>query len=108
MPSVPQFSPFLPAAFIVLDNVLTKQDGRIEEAAASQGATAWQVFLRVTLPMAQPGLVRSFVIVFMLIMTDFGNPLIIGKDIPEHKDAIVADLPNNRNKFLAAALASRG
>jgi iron(III) transport system permease protein len=72
----------IPAAFIVLDNVLTKQDGRIEEAAASQGANAWQVFSRVTLPMAQPGLVRSFVIVFMQIMTDFGNPLIIGKDIP--------------------------
>jgi iron(III) transport system permease protein len=95
----------IPAAFIVLDNVLTKQDGRIEEAAASQGANAWQVFSRVTLPMAQPGLVRSFVIVFMLIMTDFGNPLIIGKDIPVLAGILYDEMTGFQNTRLAAAMA---
>jgi iron(III) transport system permease protein len=95
----------IPAAFIVLDNVLTKQDGRIEEAAASQGASAWQVFSRVTLPMAQPGLVRSFVIVFMLIMTDFGNPLIIGKDIPVLAGILYDEMTGFQNTRLAAAMA---
>jgi iron(III) transport system permease protein len=95
----------IPAAFIVLDNVLTKQDGRIEEAAASQGAGAWQVFCRVTLPMTQPGLVRSFILVFMLIMTDFGNPLIIGKDIPVLAGILYDEMTGFQNTRLAAAMA---
>ena len=95
----------IPHAFILLDNVLSKHDGRIEEAAASQGAGAWQVFTRVTLPMTQPGLVRSLILVFMLIMTDFGNPLIIGKDIPVLAGILYDEMTGFQNTPLAAALA---
>lgn len=95
----------LPAAFIVLDNVLSKHDGRIEEAAAGQGAGAWQVFTQVTLPMAQPGIVRSLILVFMLIMTDFGNPLVIGKDIPVLAGILYDEMTGFQNTRLAAALA---
>lgn len=95
----------LPAAFIVLDNVLSKHDGRTEEAAASQGATAWQVFTQVTLPMAQPGIVRSLILVFMLIMTDFGNPLVIGKDIPVLAGILYDEMLGFQNTRLAAAIA---
>ena len=95
----------IPAAFIILDNVLSKNDGRIEEAAASQGATPWQVFTRVTLPMAQPGVVRSLVLVFMLIMTDFGNPLVIGRDIPVLAGILYDEMTGFQNTRLSAALA---
>lgn len=95
----------LPAAFIVLDNVLSKHDGRIEEAAASQGATAWQVFTQVTLPMAQPGIVRSLILVFMLIMTDFGNPMVIGKDIPVLAGILYDEMTGFQNTRLSAAMA---
>ena len=95
----------IPASFIILDNVLSKSDGRIEEAAASQGATAWQVFSRVTLPMTQPGIVRSLILVFMLIMTDFGNPLVIGRDIPVLAGILYDEMTGFQNTSLAAALA---
>ncbi len=95
----------LPAAFILLDNVLSKHDGRIEEAAASQGASAWQVFTQVTLPMAQPGIVRSLILVFMLIMTDFGNPLVIGKDISVLAGILYDEMTGFQNTRLAAAMA---
>ena len=95
----------VPHAFILLDNVLSKHDGHLEEAAASQGAGAWQVFARVTLPMTQPGLVRSLILVFMLIMTDFGNPLIIGKDIPVLAGILYDEMTGFQNTRLAAALA---
>ena len=95
----------VPHAFILLDIVLSKHDGRIEEAAAGQGAGAWQVFTRVSLPMAQPGMVRSLILVFMLIMTDFGNPLIIGKDIPVLAGILYDEMTGFQNTRLAAALA---
>lgn len=95
----------VPAAFIVLDNVLSKHDGRIEEAAASQGATAWQTFAQVTLPMAQPGILRSLILVFMLIMTDFGNPMVIGKDISVLAGILYDEMTGFQNTRLAAAMA---
>lgn len=95
----------LPAAFIVIDNVLTKHDGRVEEAAASQGATSWQVFRHVTLPLAQPGIVRSTILVFILTMTDFGNPMVIGRDIPVLAGVLFNEMTGFQNTALASALA---
>lgn len=95
----------VPHAFIILDNVLSKHDGRIEEAAASQGASSWQVFTKVTLPMAQPGLVRSLILIFMLVMTDFSNPLVIGRDIPVLAGILYDEMTGFQNTSLAAALA---
>lgn len=94
----------VPASFIIMDNVLSKNDGRIEEAAASQGASAWQVFTRVTLPMTQPGIVRSLILIFMVIMTDFGNPLVIGRDIPVLAGILYDEMTGFQNTGLAAAL----
>lgn len=95
---------FLPAALIVLDNVLRKQDGRIEEAAASLGASRAQVFTQVTLPMLWPGLSRAFVLTFILSLTDFGNPLVLGRDIPVLAGVIYEEIVAFRNTPLAAAM----
>jgi iron(III) transport system permease protein len=95
---------YLPHAFIVLENVLSQQDARVEEAAASQGATAWQVFSRVTVALTLPGIVRAFLLVFIQCMTDFGNPLVIGRDIPVLAGIIYDEILGFQNKPLASAL----
>lgn len=95
---------YLPHAFIVLENVLSQQDARVEEAAASQGATAWQVFSRVTVALTLPGIVRAFLLVFIQCMTDFGNPLVIGRDIPVLAGVIYDEILGFQNKPLASAL----
>ncbi len=102
---VAQIFSFLPAAFIIMDNVLSKHDGRVEEAAASQGASPWQVFTRVTLPLSMPGLRRTVILVFILAMTDFGNPLVIGKDIPVLAGVLYDEIIGFQNTRLSAALA---
>lgn len=95
----------LPPAFIVMDNVLSKHDGRVEEAAAIQGATPWQVFRHVTLPLSQPGIIRALILSFILIMTDFGNPLVIGKDIPVLAGILYDEIIGFQNTQLSAAIA---
>ena len=102
---VAQVFGFLPPAFIIMDNVLSKYDGRVEEAAASQGANAWQIFRYVTLPLSQPGLIRTFILCFVLSMTDFANPLVIGKDIPVLAGILYDEITGFQNTELAAALA---
>ncbi len=97
---------FVPAAFIVLDNALRRQDGRLEEAAAIIGASRARAFRAVTLPLAWPGLKRALVLVFILSLTDFGNPLLLaGRDIPVIAAVIYDEMTAFRNTGLAAALA---
>ncbi|MEO0821593.1 MAG: iron ABC transporter permease [Pseudomonadota bacterium] len=102
---VAQVLSFLPAAFIVLDNVLSKSDGRLEEAAAAHGASAWQIFTRVTLPMAQPGLLRAATLIFLFAMTDFGNPQVIGKDMPVLAGVLYDEMVGFHNTSLSSAIA---
>ncbi|MBI2455671.1 MAG: iron ABC transporter permease [candidate division NC10 bacterium] len=95
---------FLPHAFIILDDVLARHDGRVEEAAASQGATAWQIFWRVTLPLTRPGVIRAALVVFILSMTDFGNPLVIGRGYSVLAGVVYDEIIGYQNSSLAAAL----
>lgn len=101
---VAQTLSFVPAATIVMDNVLRKQDGRIEEAAAGLGASRFSIFREVTLPMAWPGIKRVLVLVFIMSLTDFGNPLILGRDTPVIAGIIYDEMTAFRNTPLAAAL----
>ncbi len=69
---------FLPQAYILLANVLGNIDTALEEAAENLGAGALTTLRRVTLSLARPGLASAALIVFILCMTDFGNPILIG------------------------------
>ncbi len=95
---------FVPAALIVFDNVLRKQDGRIDEAAAGLGAGPLRTFCQVTLPMAWPGIKRAIVLVFIMSLTDFGNPMILGRDTPVLAGVVYDEITAYRNTPLAAAL----
>jgi spermidine/putrescine transport system permease protein len=50
----------LPFAAMVTASVLVRLDRRLEEAAADLGATGWQVFTRVQLPLMRNGLPSSY------------------------------------------------
>ncbi len=102
---VAQLFSFLPPAFIIMDNVLSKHDGHVEEAAASQGASPWQVFTRISLPLSMPGIRRTVILVFILAMTDFGNPLVIGRDLPNLAGLLYDEMIGFQNTKLSAALA---
>ncbi|MBW1972574.1 MAG: ABC transporter permease subunit [Deltaproteobacteria bacterium] len=68
----------LPHALVILYTTLSAVDTRIDEAAESLGANAFQVFWKVTVPSAKYGLVSAAALVFNLTITDFGNPIVIG------------------------------
>ncbi len=102
---IAQVLSFLPPAFIVFDNLMARQDGRLDEAAASLGAGPWRGLLHVSLPMAQPGIIRAATLVFILAMTDFGNPMVIGKDLPVLAGVLYDEMIGFQNTPLASAIA---
>ncbi len=75
---IAQVFTFLPQAYILLANVLGNIDTSLEEAAENLGAGLFTTLGRVTLALARPGLASAALIVFILCMTDFGNPILVG------------------------------
>lgn len=69
---------FFPFAFVVIYGVLCSNSTNLEYAAYNLGATRWQVFKDVFLPLCRPGIAGGALIAAMNILADFGNPMIIG------------------------------
>ena len=67
-----------PHTFIVISAALSLADRRHFEAAESLGASRLRVFRTVTLPGAKYGLISASIVSFMLSITDFGIPKVIG------------------------------
>jgi molybdate transport system permease protein len=57
-------------------------DRDLADAARTQGATEWQVFRHVALPLAQQGLIAGVGLAFARALGDFGATLMVAGDIP--------------------------
>ncbi len=68
---------FTPIAYLNLRGVLAGINPTLEDAAMNVGASRWQVFRRVVLPLSLPGVASAFLVVFIESMADFGNPLVL-------------------------------
>lgn len=76
--------------FMVL-NVFVSLDGidtNLEDAANSLGATRWQAFVQVTLPLSLPGLAAGGLLCFVLAAGSYVTPLVLGGP----RDAMFANL----------------
>lgn len=71
-----------PSAAIILSVALSTADARLYEAAEVLRAGRGRIFATVTLPNARYGLVSAAVVVFTLVVTDFGIPKVIGGQFP--------------------------
>ncbi|ADU27736.1 ABC transporter permease [Ethanoligenens harbinense] len=69
---------FFPYAYAVMEGVLSSIPPSLEYAAANLGATRLRVFLDVTLPLCRPGIAGGALMVAINVLTDFGNPVMIG------------------------------
>ncbi|NIO04382.1 MAG: ABC transporter permease subunit [Proteobacteria bacterium] len=83
-----------PHALVILYTTLSAVDTRLDEAAESLGASALQVFWRVTVPSAKYGLLSAGALTFNLTITDFGNPVVIGGDYNVLATEIYAQVTN--------------
>ena len=76
--------------FMIL-NIFVSLDGldtNLEDAANSLGATRWQSFTQVTLPLSMPGLAAGGLLCFVLAAGTYITPLILGGP----RDAMFANL----------------
>ena len=67
-----------PHALMILVTALSMADARLYEAADAMGTRAARKFFTITLPGAKYGLISAALVVFTLVITDFGIPKVIG------------------------------
>jgi iron(III) transport system permease protein len=67
-----------PHATLILVTALATADARLYEAADVLGASNLRVFFTVTLPGAKYGVISAALVVFTLVITDFGIAKVIG------------------------------
>jgi thiamine transport system permease protein len=62
----------------MLGDFWSRIDQRIEQAAKTLGASSWQVFRQITLPLLMPAILAASLLVFLFDFTSFGVVLILG------------------------------
>lgn len=69
---------YLPYMVLILYATLEKLDRRVLEASADLGATPFQTFWKITIPMSLKGITAGSLLVFITALGDFVDPEILG------------------------------
>jgi iron(III) transport system permease protein len=69
---------YYPYVFLLTSGALTTVDRSLEEAAENLGAVGFRKFFRVTLPLVMPSVTAGALIAFMMCLSNFDTPMIIG------------------------------
>lgn len=81
----------LPFAVQPMQRAFEAISSEVRDAAACCGLSAWRAFWRIELPLAWPGIMSAFVLVFAHTIGEFGVVLMVGGSIPgETKTAAIA------------------
>jgi iron(III) transport system permease protein len=72
---------FFPYAYSVISGVMKGISTNLEYAAYNMGASRWQVFKDVFWPLCRPGVAGGALVAAISVLTDFGNPMMIGGDL---------------------------
>jgi iron(III) transport system permease protein len=65
-----------PILYLNISAALANIDPAMEEAAANLGCPGWKKFVRITFPLAMPGIFAGGTVVFVWAFTELGVPLI--------------------------------
>jgi trehalose/maltose transport system permease protein len=68
---IPYMTFALPLSIFVLSSFFREIPWELEQAAQVDGATPYQAFRKVIVPLAMPGIVTTFIIVFIICWNDF-------------------------------------
>ncbi len=68
---------FFSTSFLICSALLQSIDPSLEEASLNAGAGRLKTFWQVTFPLSIPGLLNSFLLIFIESLADFANPLIL-------------------------------
>jgi iron(III) transport system permease protein len=69
---------FFPIAFLIIRGAFEGINPSLEYAARAAGAGRLRVFRTITLPLSMPGVLSAMLFIAISVLSDFGNPMLIG------------------------------
>lgn len=69
---------WIPVVFLLMSTPFRSMDPSLEEAATTAGSSGWQVFRRVTFPLAMPSVLAVLILTFIRSLEAFEIPALIG------------------------------
>jgi iron(III) transport system permease protein len=78
---IAQVITFLPLGYLMIENVLRSMGANLEDAAADMRAKDYEILFRITIPLAYPGILKAALLVFLMAIADFGNPMLISGNV---------------------------
>jgi iron(III) transport system permease protein len=69
---------WIPIVFLLMSTPFRSMDPSLEEAATAAGSTGWQVFRKVTFPLALPSVLAVLILTFIRSLEAFEIPALIG------------------------------
>jgi len=82
---------YLPLMVLPLYATLERMDWSLVDAAEDLGDSPFRAFRRVTLPLARPGLLAGSLLVFIPMMGEYLNPVILGGDKTEYAGNLITE-----------------
>ncbi len=73
----------IPFTVITTYNILTNVNDSLENVAINLGASKWQSFKYIALPLAMPSIISSFIILFAFSFGSYEVPFLIGPTTPK-------------------------
>ena len=75
---IAQVLSLFPVAFMMIETSLRSIDSSLEHASRNLGSTQTRTIFKITLPLASTGILKGALLVFVMALADFSNPIIIG------------------------------
>ena len=69
---------YLPLMILPLFVAFDRVSGPLREAARTSARAAWRTFLRVTVPLARPGIIAGVLLVYIPLMGDYITATVLG------------------------------
>ncbi|HLR01750.1 MAG TPA: iron ABC transporter permease [Virgibacillus sp.] len=69
---------YFPIGYMLIESTFRSMNSNLEYAAQDLGANQWKTLGGITIPLARSGIIKGGLLVFVMALADFSNPLIIG------------------------------
>lgn len=93
-----------PHVLVILVAAFSLSDARLYESALVLKAGRWRIFRTVTLPGAVYGLISAVMVAFILVITDFGVPKVIGGNYNVLSTDIYKEVVGQQNFSMGAVV----
>lgn len=95
---------YFPVGFMLIEATIRHMNQDIEHASRDLGANQFRTLFKIILPLARSGIIKAALLVFVMVIADFSNPMIIGGGKPFLASEAYLTVIGQNNLELAAVL----